>query len=176
MNRQRTNLLRNSLSKYEKYKDDGYIAFFCLWIGFSAIYKDSTLPICYKNPHSEKELGNSGKKIWATLSNSNCHKSIDIHELKSLIQHINSKYQHTSLQNYIKKNLVCIAHYLEGEANAAHIDQEIGLMFNKVRNNLFHADKDWDQHEEEELVKLMNPLLFKLLEYILKNNERRFGY
>lgn len=40
----------------------------------------------------------------------------------------------------------------------------IGELFNKIRNNLFHGVKVYDDSEDIELINTVNPILLEILE------------
>jgi hypothetical protein len=56
-------------------------------------------------------------------------------------------------------------HYKEGAfISDQDLINSVGELFNKIRNNLFHGVKNYDDREDFELINLINPILLQILE------------
>lgn len=150
MDSSRKGFAKKSLEKAEGFNDDPLIKFVILWIGLNALYDDSK----YGIHEPEKVNGlfqENGEKIREII-----HKrEQELQELQKVIQ----KYpqQHDKINQFLRSR-GAIFNYNHPDA-IKHLSE----LLNKVRNNMFHAAKDWKEEAEQKLIATINPIVEDIL-------------
>jgi|SRR3990172_9848492 len=164
--RERISFAKNSLKKYDEYngfKYDPYIGFFSLWIGLNAIY-------AYRQDIKTAER----KKIKKLFDESRALETIDKEAMIKLIHIIEDADEHPILSDYFDSNLKDLKNFYKGRGYYVGdlLNEQLGSLLAKIRNNLFHGLKGWNKEGELRLVKAANTVLYQVLRYFVSKGEK----
>lgn len=154
MENSRIKFAEKSLHKARKFRDP-FIKFIVLWIGLNALY--GTIDRDKKEYKKIKNyFKNESDVIFKILCN---NKEI----LESIGQFINNTSQHSGLKEFLKTRRAFFILKNEKESVNDFVD-----FLTKVRNNMFHAEKIWDEKDEAKLLLMVYPILEKIIDELIK--------
>lgn len=147
MDIQRVEFAKASIQKSKAFTEDPLIEFVILWIGLNALYNDGE--------------GREDEKFERyMLENNDLIKDVISKEQKtfvSLVEFVGNSYQHTRLNEFIRSRKAFLKP--DSKDSAEHFRQ----LIYKIRNNMFHSEKPWNQEDEATLLKMVNPVIEQLL-------------
>lgn len=136
-----------SIKKSELFTNDPLIEFVILWIGLNALYDNE----------GDKEKDKFDRYIM--VNQSIIRNLLTKHEksLLTIADFVNKTPQHLRLNEFLKTR----KSFLKPKSSDAVL--HFGQIIYKIRNNMFHAEKMWTQKDEEDLLKLVNPVMKDML-------------
>ncbi|MFC1649574.1 hypothetical protein ACFL2C_02545 [Patescibacteria group bacterium] len=155
MDTRKIEFARESLNKSKKFQDDPFVEFIVLWIGLNALYSEFA--------------GREIDKLKCLLTQ-NQKAVIDILEnsrkiLLEIEDYINLTSQHNNLSVYLKTRRSFITNCVHDKSV-----EYFAEFLSEVRNNMFHAGKLWNKEEEGDLLKMVNSILFLLVNNIANSS------
>jgi len=156
MDCERIKFAKKSLNRASKFQQDPFIVFIILWIGMNALYHDPE--VGYEKQKVENYFKKRKDLVFKFLSENK-------KDTNSIISFINRVPQHETLRDFLKTKKRFLTLTNKGKSV-----QDFALFLYKIRNNMFHAVKTWDEEAEAKLLSLVNPILTKLMKKFLSNN------
>lgn len=160
MEREKLEFAKNSLSKSEGFANDPMIRFVILWIGFNALYDNNN------DDHEHEKVYNyfdTNADLLKPLIES------EKTELEKIADFINQTHQHSRLNEFLRTRRGFLAVNIDrnGIRNFAEFVY-------KIRNNMFHSEKPWNQADETRLLEMVNPVFEKVLISFISKQEAIF--
>ena len=147
MDREKVEFAKTSIEKSSDFKNDSLIEFVILWIGLNALYNDNE--------------GQEYEKFYRYISaNEHLVKVVlskEKAELKSIVDFVNQTHQHSRIREFIATRRAFLNP--EGKDSTEHFAQFVY----KIRNNMFHSEKPWNQADEAKLLEMVNPIIRRLI-------------
>ena len=161
MEKSKTEFARKSLEKSSDFKGDPFIRFIILWIGLNALYSQIGWEENGKNYGQEVVKNYFERRLETVYSLILRNRS----ELKELYAFISTTKQHKRLSSYLQTR----KDFLKGKPHSKERAVETFAEFlYKIRNNMFHAVKQWNEKNEADLLAKVNPILEDLLRGLIK--------
>jgi len=147
MENEKLEFARISIKKGAEFQNDPLIEFVILWIGLNALYDDD-------NGHEREKF------CRYILANTDLVKSLlkkKTAELTKIIEFIGETHQHVRLNEFIRTRRAFLDPGSDGGV------EHFGQFIYKIRNNMFHSEKPWNQKDEAKLLGMINPIVRDLL-------------
>lgn len=161
MEKSKVNFAKKALEKSSYFRDNPFIRFIILWIGLNALYSQKGWKINGRN-YGEAVVKNyfKGRQeiVYSLISRKRS-------ELNELFKFISTTKQHKRLFDYSRTRKDFLKSKPDTKQRA--IDTFTEFLY-KIRNNMFHAVKEWDETSEAELLARVNPVLEDLLKSLIE--------
>ncbi len=147
----RKDFAKKSIEKSKTFTDDPLIKFVILWIGLNALYDDDSQYGRQEADKVKRFFQQNEEKIREII-----HKrEQELQKMQEVIQEY--PRQHEKIKECLRTK-GAIFKYKHSDS-VTHL----GELLNKVRNNMFHAAKDWKEEAEQKLISTINPILEDIL-------------
>lgn len=153
MDYSRIKFAKKSLHKARRFQDP-FIKFIVLWIGLNAFYHNDNIK---RENEKIKTYFKSNKNLIFKLLSQNKQN------LELISQFMNDTPQHRKLNEFLKTRRAFLI--LNDKDNSI---KDFAEFISQVRNNMFHAAKVWDEEDEAKLLSMINPILEKFLEELVR--------
>jgi hypothetical protein len=146
----RTDFAKKSLEKSKGFNEDQLIKFVILWLGLNALYDDP-----YYGKGEAEKVKYFFQQNERTIREIIHKREKELQEMQKVIQ--DHPQQHEKIYQFLQSRRALF--------NYKHSDSVTHLreLLNKVRNNMFHAVKDWEEVSEQKLISTINPILEDIL-------------
>ncbi len=150
MDSTRKDFAKKSLEKSKGFNDDQLIKFVILWIGLNALYDDAN-----SGEHEAEKVNYFFQQHEGKIREIIHKRENELQELQKVIQ--DYPLQHERIYQFLRSRRA-IFNYQH-----SHSVKHLSELLNKIRNNMFHAVKDWEEEAEQKLVATINPILEDIL-------------
>lgn len=157
MKESRIKFAEKSLQKSHSFKDP-FIRFIVLWIGLNSLYY--TDKYGFERQRIKWYFRNKEDLVFEFLRKNK-------RGLESIAQFINDTHQHVKLGEFLRTR----RSFLRLINKKSSVKDFTEFLY-QIRNNMFHAVKEWDEKDEAKLLSMVGPILEKLLTELIRSETR----